>query len=314
MKRGTFKFLGILGLLLATINTSLYALDANPLEGRWDMVVTKEGKELPSWLEIRHSGTSTLVGRFVYAMGSARPIAEIKATDGKFSFAIPPQWESGEGNMIFEGELVGDELEGTMVYTDGKTYQWKATRAPKLAYIENPVWGKPIQLFNGKNLDGWKALGAENQWMVESGVLKSAKSGANLVSEKQFTDFKLHVEFRIPEGSNSGVYLRGRYEVQVMDSKGSEPSSVLFGGVYGFLTPNQMAAKAAGEWQSFDITLIGRRVTIVANGKTIINDQIIPGITGGALDSNESQPGPFLIQGDHGAVEYRNIVVTPISN
>ncbi len=314
MKRGTIKFLGMLGLLLATINTSLYAFEDNPLEGHWDMVVMKDGKELPSWLEIRHSGTSTLVGRFVYAMGSARPIAEIKATDGKFSFAIPPQWESGDGNMIFEGELVGDGLEGTMVYTDGKSYQWKATRAPKLSYVENPVWGKPIKLFNGKNLDGWKAMGAENQWVVESGVLKSAKSGANLVSEKQFTDFKLHIEFRIPKGSNSGVYLRGRYEVQVIDSKGEEPSDILFGGVYGFLTPNQMAAKAAGEWQSYDITLIGRRVTIVANGKTIINDQIIPGITGGALDSKEGEPGPFYIQGDHGPVEYRNIVVTTMSN
>lgn len=312
MNNRSIKFLGMLVLLLATSHTSLFALEDNPLEGRWDMVVMKDGKELPSWLEIRHSGTSTLVGRFVYAMGSARPISEIKTVDGKFTFAIPPQWESGDGDMKFEGELVGDQLKGKMIYTDGKSYDWTATRAPKLAYTENPKWGKPIQLFNGKDLNGWSAMGSENQWVVESGVLKSPKSGANLVSNEKFTDFKLHIEFRIPEGSNSGIYLRGRYEVQVMDSKGNEPSNVLFGGVYGFLTPNQMAAKGAGEWQSFDITLIGRRVTVIANGTTIINDQIIPGITGGALDSNEGEPGPFLIQGDHGPVEYRNIVVTPI--
>ena len=86
----------------------------------------------------------------------------------------------------------------------------------------------------------------------------------------------------------------------------------MFGGLYGFLTPNEMVAKSAGEWQAYDITLIGRRVTIVANGKTIINDQIIPGITGGAMDSDEGEPGPFMLQGDHGPIEFRNIVVTPL--
>jgi hypothetical protein len=90
-----------------------------------------------------------------------------------------------------------------------------------------------------------------------------------------------------------------------------EPSSTLFSGVYGFLTPNQMAANPAGEWQIFDITLVGRKVTVVANGKTVICDQIIPGITGGALDSKEGEPGPIFLQGDHGPVEYRNIVITP---
>jgi hypothetical protein len=122
-------------------------------------------------------------------------------------------------------------------------------------------------------------------------------------------DFKLHIEFKYPEGSNSGVYLRGRYEVQVEDGYGKEPSSIYLGGVYGFLTPNENMAKKAGEWQSYDITLVGRRVTVVANGKTIISRQIIPGITGGALNSKEGNPGPILLQGDHGAVEYRNITI-----
>ena len=97
--------------------------------------------------------------------------------------------------------------------------------------------------------------------------------------------------------------------MQIADNIGLEPSNIYFGGVYGFLTPNIMAAKKAGKWQSYDITLNGRRVTIVANGKTIINDQIIPG---GALDNNELEDGAFLIQGDHGSVEFRNITVTPM--
>lgn len=290
-----------------------YAQEIHPMEGRWDMIIHQEGRELPSWLEIRHSGTHTLVGRFVYAFGSARPIAEVILKDGKFNFSIPPQWEQGDNYMKFEGQLEGNQLTGTMVYTDGKTYSWTATRAPALPYNSNPVWGEPIQLFNEKDLSGWHAMG-ENQWVVESGVLKSPKSGANLVSDASFSDFKLHIEFRYPEGSNSGIYLRGRYEVQITDSKGKAPSDIEFGGIYGFLTPNQMAAKEAGEWQTYDITLIGRRVTVVANGKPIIIDQIIPGITGGAIDSKEGEPGPFLFQGDHGPIEFRNIVVTPVVN
>lgn len=303
--------LTIIGCYFVVAFNIAYAQDVNPLEGKWDIVINKSGEELPSWLEIHHSGNNTLVGRFVYAFGSARPISEVKVNEGEFSFDIPPQWEPEGSNMMFSGHLVGENMEGTMVYTDGKKHTWKATRAPMLAYNENPIWGAPTAIFNGKNLDGWHAMG-DNQWVVEDGVLKSPKSGSNIVTDNSFKDFKLHIEFRYPEGSNSGVYLRGRYEVQITDPVSTEPSNVEFSGVYGFLTPNQLVAKGPGEWQAYDITLIGRRVTIVANGVTVIKNQNIPGITGGAIDSKEGEPGPFLIQGDHGPIEYRNIVVTPV--
>lgn len=288
----------------------LNAQFSKTIQGKWDLVIEKDGQQLPSWLEIYKSGRSTLVGRFVFAAGSARPVAEIRTVNDKFTFSIPPQWEGGKMNMTFEGTLAGEGLKGTMQYVDGKMYNWTAVRAPKLASNKNPIWGSPKPLFNGKDLSGWKANG-ENQWIVEDGVLKSPKSGANLVTEEKFNDFKLHVEFRYPKGSNSGVYLRGRYEVQIEDNKGTDPSSTLFGGIYGFLTPSEMMAKGPGEWQQFDITLIGRKVTVVANGVPIIVNQTIPGITGGALDSNEGEAGPFFIQGDHGPIEYRNIIVTP---
>jgi len=299
----------ILLFFLALGAVTAFAQDGKEFIGTWDLVIAQEGKELPSWLEIKKSGVNTLIGRYVYAFGSARPIAEVKLTDGKFNFTIPRQWEPEGQDMDFEGMKDGEGLKGTMVYTDGKTYKWTAVRAPKLAYVKNPKWGEPIELFNGNDMAGWKVLG-ENQWVVEDGILNSPKSGSNLVSEEEFTDFKVHVEFKIPAGSNSGFYLRGRYEVQITDDLGKDPESLLFGGVYGFLTPNQMAAKPAGEWQEYDITLIGRRVTVVANGETIISEQNIPGITGGALNSKEGEPGPFLIQGDHGAVAYRKITVT----
>lgn len=289
----------------------VFAQDTKAFEGAWNLTITEDGKEVPSWLEIKHSGSNTLVGRFCYKFGSARPVSEVKIANDKFSFSIPKQWEPKGFDMQIIGMVAGDGLKGTMIFTDGKTHSWVAIRAPKLAYTTNPKWGKPITLFNGKDLNGWSAMG-DNQWVAEKGILKSPKSGANLRTDGTFTDFKLHIEFKIPEGSNSGIYLRGRYEVQVTDDFGKEPASVLFGGVYGLLTPNEMTAKPAGEWQEYDITLIGRRVTIVANGKTIIENQNIPGMTGGALDNNETAPGPLLIQGDHGAVSLRNIVITPL--
>lgn len=298
-------------ILLSLAMLSPLISTATALEGRWDMTIEQNGKQLPSWLEIEHSGNHWLVGRFVYAGGSARPISVINFSGNKFSFSIPPQWEETKRFLDFEGELVGnDQLKGTLIFTDGKTYSWTAVRAPLLKRSGEPTWGEPIKLFNGKDMTGWHAMG-ENQWVVEDGVLRSKKSGANLVSDQTFTDFKLHVEFRYEKGSNSGVYLRGRYEVQIADDKGKEPWHGFFGAIYGFLTPNEMAAKAAGEWQSYDITLVGRTVTVVANGKTVICNQTIPGITGGAIDSNEGEPGPILFQGDHGPIDFRNIVITP---
>lgn len=284
---------------------------AQDLIGRWDIIMDNNGQPAPSWLEVRLSGNSTLVGSFVGAAGSARPVAEVKFNNGKFSFSIPPQWESGDQNFEIEGELTGDGIKGTLVTSEGEKHTWTGVRAPYLVREEQPKWGESIQLFNGKDLAGWKATG-ENQWSVEDGILTSPKAGANLISEKKFDDFKLMVRFRFPEGSNSGIYLRGRYEVQIEDSpRDAHPSNVLFGGVYGFLTPSEMNTLGPNQWQIYEITLVGRMVTIVANGKTIISNQEIPGITGGALDSNEGEPGPIYIQGDHGPVEFSEIIITP---
>jgi hypothetical protein len=314
---GFFKMQIILLLVvLSTVKVSANLIEPTKdpdVIGRWDITIDKAGKSLPSWLEVQKSGTHTLIGRFVYAFGSARPISEVKPNDGKYSFSIPPQWEEGSRNMDFQFEVSGDKLKGTMVYTDGVTYNFTGVRAPLLIKTKNPVWGVPVKLFNGKNVKGWHTDGI-NQWIAESGILRSPHSGANLITDKTFTDFKLHIEFRYPQGSNSGVYLRGRYEVQVIDTKSGDPEPInnQFSSVYGFLAPNKMMAKNPGEWQSYDITLVGRMVTIVANGKTVICDQVIPGITGGAINSKEGEPGPILIQGDHGPIDYRNIVITPV--
>lgn len=279
-----------------------------PIIGRWDITIAAPSGAQPSWLEVRPSGNGYLVGQFVGVVGSARPIGKVTFTEGVMSFSIPPQWEQGQSDLHVEGRLTSDALSGTMTFPDGKTSNWTARRAPSLRRTNKPAWGAPISLFNGKDLTGWHALGT-NQWRAVNGVLQSPKSGANIVTDKTFTDYVLHVEFRYPKGSNSGVYQRGRYEVQIEDSLTTEPQNDLLGGIYGFIAPSEVAAKRPGEWQSFDITLIGRMITVVANGKTVVANREIPGITGGALDSNEGAPGPLLLQGDHGPIEYRNITI-----
>jgi hypothetical protein len=213
--------------------------------------------------------------------------------------------------MAFEGRLEGDRLAGSMTFPDGKKFDWTGVRAPSLERTAAPTWGEPIRLIPASGLAGWHAVAGENQWTVTNGVLSSPKSGANLVTDRKFTDFKLRLEFRYPKGSNSGVYLRGRHEVQIEDNYGLDPAPDRFAGVYGFIQPSEMAARAPGEWQTYEITLVGRMVTVVANGKTVICNREIPGITGGALDSDEGAPGPIMLQGDHGPIEFRNMTITP---
>jgi hypothetical protein len=281
------------------------------LVGRWNLIVQMDDKEVPSWLEVKLSGYNTLVGYFVGDEGSARPISVIHFDNGSFSFEIPPQWEQTEEYLKLEGQLKGKEISGSIRHPLGGNHSFKGSPAPLLDRKGEPDWGQAIEIFNGRDLSGWHADAEENQWYVKDGVLVNPEAGANLITDEKFMDFKLMAEFRYPEGSNSGIYLRGRYEVQIEDNKGTPPSSVYFGGVYGFLTPNEMVVKSAGEWQTFEITLVGRRVTIVANGKTIICDQAIPGMTGGALDNKEGEPGPLMLQGDHGPVEFRKITIVP---
>lgn len=281
--------------------------------GRWDIKVRGIEQEYPSWLEVRQSGHRTLVGSYVGQFGSARPISKVEYANGRLSFTVPPQWERRTTDLTFEGKFEGDVLRGQTTDDNGTRINWEARRAPQLKRVHPPHWGNPVELFNGRDLTGWKPRSAaiKNGWRVSNGALTNAEPGNDLLTEQKFGDFKLHAEFRYPHGSNSGIYLRGRYEVQIEDSDGHEPDSHRIGGVYGFLTPSANAAKNADEWQDVEITLVGRTVTVVLNGERIIDRQVIPGITGGALDSDENEPGPLLIQGDHGSVEFRKLTVTP---
>ena len=304
----------IAGIVLATLVALAQAPAPTPppapIIGRWDLTVQGTGGDRSSWLEVRHSGVQTLVGQFVGTSGSARPISKVEFKDGEFRFTIPPQWDRVDGDLVVAGRIDADRLKGTMKLADRPAVEWTGVRAPSLRRAAEPQWDTPVRIFSGRDLTGWHAIGT-NEWEAAGGVLHNRKSGANLVTDRTFDDFKLHVEFSYPKGSNSGIYLRGRYEVQIADIEGDDTGPGVLGAVYGFLPPNQHAAGKPDEWQTFDITLVGRLVTVVLNGKRIICEQEIPGITGAALDSKEGEPGPLLLQGDHGPIDFRNMMLTP---
>jgi hypothetical protein len=316
MRSNRLALAGLLTGLLVLGLTAAFAAegDRSPeVIGRWDLVVQGPEGEYPSWLEVRRSGRRTLVGSFVGHFGSARPISRVEFTGGQVRFAVPPQWEDGPDDLRFEGRLENDALRGEGTDDRGRRLTWTGRRAPALKRDRPPTWGQPIELFNGKDLAGWKprSATAKSGWQARDGVLVNAFGGTDLLTEQKFTDFRLQAEFKYPRHSNSGIYLRGRYEVQIEDDYGQEPDSHGIGGVYGFLTPSLNAGKQAGEWQAMDITLVGRVVTVVLNGERVIDRQTIPGITGGALDSDEGAPGPILLQGDHGPIDFRRVTLTP---
>jgi len=286
------------------------------LSGRWDLTLKAPDREYPSWLELLQEHgewKAQMVGRW----GNARPLPSVTVSGGHLRFVSPKDEEGAQADMVFEGALIGNHLEGKVNGPDGKTWSWTGRRAPALDRNRPPKWGDPIALFNGKDLTGWRMSNpnATSVWKVENGALVSPGNGPELINDRQFEDFKLHVEFNCEENSNSGIYLRGRYEVQVETDSIAEPPSHHMGSVYGFLAPNPELPRKPGQWQTFNITLIGRRITVVQNDQTIIQNQEIPGITGGALDSHEELPGPIYLQGsEKGHVAYRSIVLTPGEN
>ncbi len=281
--------------------------------GRWDLTLKTPLREYPSWLEITQED-GQLRARMVSRWGHARPLPKIELTNDRITFVSPKEEEDRKDDMVFEGKLSGKTLTGTTTGPDGTPWQWTGEKAPFLKRTSSPKWGRTVQLFNARDLSGWEMSDpkATPTWKVENGTLVSPGRGPELITEAKFEDFKLHIEFNCAPGSNSGVYLRGRYELQIEDDPQPEGPTMRTGGVYGYLAPSSEQPRKPGEWQTYDITLVGRVVTVVQNGQTIIDKQEIPGITGGALDSHEAVPGPIYLQGSEaGHVAFRNITITP---
>jgi hypothetical protein len=281
--------------------------------GRWDITVQGVDGAYPSWLKVHQRTDDQIQAEFVGRFGSVRHASVTRVVGNELIVVIPVQYEDMKTDLIFVGKLAGDDrLEGMTIDEKGRSITWAAVRAPAGTPVKTVTWGAPVPLLAQSGLAGWKQRSTPKGicWSVENGVLTNTPPCSDLITEKSFGDFKLHVELMYPAHSNSGVYLRGRYEAQIQDDAGKAVDSHRMGGIYGFLTPYVNAAKPAGEWQAYDLTLIGRRVSVVLNGQTVIDNELLPGITGGALDSNEAAPGPLMLQGDHGKISFRNVTVT----
>lgn len=281
--------------------------------GRWNVKITDATDTFASggFQVTRKDGT--LAAGVVWRWGSYLPAKSVEVKDGVLVILR----EEAKGKVDrFEARLDGEALKGQVTYPDGKTHRFEGRRAPLLLSRKAPVWGEPVTLFDGKTLAGWglRDPKKKNGWAVVNGELAvvESKDNADLVSERTFQDMKLHIEWNVDKKSNSGVYLRGRYEIQILDNPDAKMAKDTHGcgAVYSRIAPKLDATKPAGEWQTYDITFVGRQVTVVLNGQTIV-DGVVDGITGGALSPFEDEPGPLMLQGDHGKVRFRNIVVTP---
>jgi hypothetical protein len=290
--------------------------------GRWNITVPGEQRARAWWLEVSGAGTPTLKGKFVGAPGGQMDVIEdLSIANGELRFTFLRRWRGRDPNQpptpgVYTARLVAGELQGLFTLAGQTPVKWFGKRAPVLPDRDDGSWrpGRPIELFNGKDLGGWAPIvpGRELGWSVKDGILTTPGGANNLASTQKFWNFLLHVEFRIHKGSNSGLGLRGRYEVQIMEDYGRPLSTHSNGSLYSRIIPSVNATKPPGEWQSYDIRLVGRQVTVVLNGVTIIDRGEIEGLTAVATDPNEAEPGPLTLQGDHGLVEFRSIRLTPL--
>ncbi len=275
------------------------------LTGRWDLTIDNGTETYPSWVEFLGAES-----RFVGRVGSARRVETVRMDGDGVYWCLPPQYESRKTPLEFAGRLEGDILVGTSQGDNGEHLTFRGTRAPDLLRTDAPRWGEAVELV-GEDLSNWSMRSPEepNNWQIVDGMLYNRAVGSDIVLTQPYMDFRLIAEYKYPAGSNSGIYLRGRYEFQIVDDFGHGPGVGTSGAIYGFITPERNAIKPADEWNTAEITLRGRHVTVILNGDTVVEDAEIPGITGGALDSREGEPGTMFLQGDHGPVVFRRLTI-----
>jgi hypothetical protein len=300
----------------------------NPFVGRWALTLPGGGA---GWLgvETQDGKISTTI---LWGGGSVVPVTS-STLDGE-TLVLTRHFKHREKGATVEtitARVKGDDLQLTTgkrpaAEPESKPFdqaKFTGKRIPDLPPapdLSKVKFGQPIQLLNGRDLGGWRLMApkADNGWSVVDGVLQNrvskeeGKHFGNLRTDAEFEDFNLQTEVRtLPEG-NSGIYLRGIYEIQVRESFGKPLDPHHMGALYSRITPGVNAEKPAGEWQTLDITLVDRHLTVILNGKTIIDNAPVLGVTGGAMTSDEFKPGPIYLQGDHTDVDYRNMILRPV--
>ncbi|MBM3858373.1 MAG: DUF1080 domain-containing protein [Verrucomicrobia bacterium] len=310
-----------------SLAVTVSAASKNPFIGRWALTLPGDRA---GWLGVEEKD-GKLQASVLWGGGSVVPVASVKVEGNKLIVTRiqKPKGKDGKERTVTEtltATLDGDTLKLTTVKRNeaGKESdhaELTGKRIPPLPArpnLKKVKFGKPVTIFNGKDLTGWRLINpaAPNGWSVQDGVLMNRvekdKRFGNLRTDQEFEDFNLKLEVRTQEKSNSGIYLRGIYEVQIAESYGKPVDSHNMGAIYSRLTPAVAAEKPIGEWQTLDITLVDRHVTVILNGKTIIANQPLLGVTGGALTADEFKPGPIFLQGDHTNIDYRNMVLRPV--
>lgn len=301
-------------LLLALLPLAAQAQE-NPFLGKWDITATGPNGTFPYWLEVKEE-KGQIVGHFLNRGGSVTKLPEIRIENGELVFS--PSTNANAPKIVHRARVEEGRLLGTVSGGNAKI-SWIGVRPPSWGTYDANArhrFGTPVELFDGKSLAHWDVQfkDRESGWSVENGLMTNVPRANNLVSKHRFEDFKIRAEYKLEPKSNSGIYLRGRYELQVLDDHGKEPESHGHMALYSRVAPTVNASLPAGEWQVMEATIVGNRLTVLLNGKKIHDNIVIEGITGGALDANEGEPGPIMIQGDHGKVTFRRITVTPILN
>jgi hypothetical protein len=302
----------VVGLALASLVAAASA-QQNPFLGRWNLTGTGENSSSVYWLELKEEA-GQLTGMFLNRGGHPLKLGSVKVENGELIFQTAPPARGTAPE--FHARLQGDKLAGS-VKAGERTIEFVGVRPPKWGPANANAahkFGKPVELFDGKSLDAWGVARKDRpiNWSVVDGAMTNTPPANNLVSKEKFQDFKLQAEYKLDTNSNSGIYLRGRYELQVLDDFGKETFNRGHMSVYGWHTPAVNASKPVGEWQTMEATLVGNKVTVVLNGKKVQDNVTLEAITGGALDANELEPGPIMLQGDHEKVWYRKVTVTPI--
>jgi len=299
------------------VNCDYGVVPEDPVLGNWGLKLGYDGMNAGHMIVSRdESGKAKAL--VLWRWASPTPMRNVVVEGSKITFDHP--W-----GFKFEGEVEGNKLVAKTTKGGKPDTTVEGWRNPviKPASTKDAKLGEPIDLL-ADGLDGWEVMDkkAKNGWTFKDGVLSNslglkpdgswAGGGANLISKRaDFYDFNLEYDVRVPKGSNSGVYLRGRYECQVVDSYGKRVDAHNMAAYYGRVTPKVAAEKKAGEWQHVSVTLYKRHITVVLNGITIIEDAPVVGITGGAIDANELVPGPIYLQGDHSDADYKNMILRP---
>lgn len=293
-----------------------------------DGVATASGEKQLPWMVsslpgelylVRGSGSGKLTGgstkaRLKVTSNAAQALVQVEGRSVAAGIYVADLRDEGKKRLEVQVSAPGYESKKvTALLERGKVVPLMV----KLLKEGSPEAGwRDLLPASSNDLAGWKVRDpAKNAWRRESnGVLVNAEASSDLYTLEEFGDIEIHAEYRLAPGGNSGLYLRGRYEIQLYDDPPGKPlSHASNGALYSQVAPSERASRPAGEWQTIDVRLVGQQVTVVLNGRTIIDSAPLTGPTGplGLFQDNGSS-GPLLLQGRYARVEFRALRVRPL--